>query len=430
MGSAVRARRAAVVRRPAPGPPGADLGHNGGVTSLEQDFTPEQIERSRARKRAVRPLRIASGVLGAAAVCVLGFTALGADLVHAAGRLGGGGLAAQAGLGAVAVNLVLTLVTLPVSIRAEVVNRRWGLSRRGWALFWTDAAKGFVIGSVLLGGGMIGLYALIRAAPGSWWLIGAGAAAVIAFALSFLVPVVLEPLFNRFRPMEPGPLRERLVALAASSGVRVRDILVSDASRRTTATNAYVSGIGRTRRVVVWDTTIEQATPEEVGSVTAHELGHAARRDVLTGTALSAIGLAGAVVLLAALLQWTALVSAADALATTPLPPGAPDYADPRSLALVLALLGILGAIGGPLFALYSRRIEARADQYALDLTQDPDAMVATWRRLGVANLADLDPGRLTVLRGSHPPIPARIAAARSWAAAHGMPVPASLPGA
>jgi STE24 endopeptidase len=398
------------------------------VTLLEQDFTPEQIERSRARKRAVRPLRIASGVLGAAAVCVLGFTPLGAGLVHAAGRIGGGGPSAEAALGAVAVNLVLTLATLPVSIRAEVVNRRWGLSRRSWPLFWADAAKAFAIGSILLAAGMLGLYALIRALPGTWWLAAAGAAAVLAFALSFLVPVVLEPLFSKFQPMQAGPLRERLVGLAERSGVRVRDILVSDASRRTTATNAYVSGMGRTRRVVVWDTTVEQATPEEVGAVTAHELGHAASRDVVTGTALSAVGLACGMALLAALLQWTAMVRAAGAAqAPATLPPGAAPYADPRSLALVIALLGILGAIGGPLFAFYSRRIEARADQYALALTQDPDALVATWRRLGAANLADLEPGLLTVLRGSHPPIPARIAAARAWAAEHGMAVPGGL---
>jgi STE24 endopeptidase len=400
-----------------------DLGHNDRVTSLDQDFTAEQIARSRSRKRETLPLRLVSTGVSVAAVCVLGFSPFGADLVRAAGRIAGGGWVARAALGAVALNLVLTVVALPTSARMETINRRWGLSTRTWRLFWTDTVKGFAIGAVLFAAVSIGLYALIRALPDTWWLAAAGAGIVVSFVLSFLVPVVLEPLFNKFRTMDSGPLRDRLMALSVQSGVTVRDILVSDASRRTTATNAYVSGMGRTRRIVVWDTTIEQATSEEVAAVTAHELGHAARRDVVTGTALSSLGLACGVALLAAALHWTAMVRAAGALTA-----GRPAYGDPRSLALVVALLSILGAVGSPLFNAYSRRIEARADQYALDLTRDAAALVATWRRLAVLNLADLEPHPLAVLWwGSHPPIPARIAASRAWAAEHGLPVPGAL---
>jgi STE24 endopeptidase len=391
--------------------------------ALLADFTEQQIERSRRRKRATLPLRLASAIVEFAAVCVLGFTRLGADLVHAAGSLAGGGWAASAALGAVALDLLLTLLGLPISARMETVNREWGLSNRSWRLFWTDAAKGFLIGAVLLGAVSLGLFALMRALPGSWWIPAALAAAALVFVLSFLVPVVLEPLFNRFRPMEPGPLRERLMQVAAQTQVTVRDILVSDASRRTNSMNAYVSGMGKTRRIVVWDTTVKQATEDQVAAITAHELGHAARRDVVTGTAVSALGMIAGTCLLAALLHWRALLDAA----------GTPAGTDPRSLPLILAIGTVLGAIGAPLFNAYSRRVEARADQYALDLTRDPAAVVATWRNLAVRSISDLDPHPLAHLwLGTHPAIPARIAHARGWAARHGvtvaLPAPAETP--
>ncbi|QMU77682.1 M48 family metallopeptidase [Streptacidiphilus sp. PB12-B1b] len=375
------------------------------------DFTPAQLERSRARKRDTAALRYGSLLTGAAVPCVLGFTPLGAGLSRAAGALAGGGWTATAALGAVAVQLVLTLAALPFSLRGEVVNRRWGLSTRSWGLYAADAAKGLLLGAVLLAAVSVGLFALVRALPQSWWLVAAPVAAALVVLMSFLLPVVFEPLFNRFEPMPEGELRSRLLELAGRSGVRVRDILVADASRRTTAANAYVSGIGRTRRVVVWDTTVRQAAPEEVAAIAAHELGHAARRDVATGTAAGAVGGALAVLLIAAALHWGPLLRAA----------GVTGAADPRALALVLALGTVLGTIAGPFGNAFSRRIEARADGYALELTRAPGAMVAMQRRLAVLNIADLSPHPLTVLLfATHPPTAARIAHARAWAREHG----------
>jgi STE24 endopeptidase len=374
------------------------------------DFTPEQLDRSRRRKRETRPVRLASGVLGLALTCVLGFTRLGADLIGQAARPFGGGWAAEALLGPVALALAGTLLTLPTGARSEVVNRRWGLSRRTWGLFWADQAKGFVLGAVLIALAGLGWYALVRALPGYWWLVAAGAAAVLVFVLSFLLPVLVEPLFNKFTPLPDGPLRDRLFALAAQGGVPVREILVSDASKRTTVLNAYVSGIGRSRRIVIWDTTLARIDDDQTAFIAAHELGHAARRDVVWGTAVGSLGLAGSVALIAALLQWRALLDAA----------GAANAADPRSFALVMALGTLLGGIGGPLYNLHSRRIERRADQFGLDLTGDPATVVECWRQAAVTDMADLEPGwTVRHWTGSHPPIPDRIAHARRWAAEH-----------
>ncbi|WP_042381820.1 M48 family metalloprotease [Streptacidiphilus melanogenes] len=388
------------------------------MPALEDDFTPAEIARSLARKREVTPLRYGSMALGLAVPVVLGFTPLGAGLVRAAGLLGGGGWIATAALGAVALQLVMLLLELPLSLRAEIVNRRWGLSRRSWRLYAADAGKGFGIGAALFAAVAVVFYGLMRWLPGTWWVVAAVGAAGLVVALSFLLPVLVEPLFNRFTPLADGPLRGALTEMVDASGVRVRDIVVSDASKRTSAVNAYVSGIGRTRRVVVWDTTVEQAAPEEVAAVAAHELGHAARRDVLYGTLVGALGAAAAVCVLAAALHWSPLLTAA----------GVTHASDPRSLALVMALGTVGGALAGPLYNARSRQVEARADAYALDLTRAPETVVAMQRRLAVLNIADLAPHPLAVtLFASHPPTVARIAQARAWARTHGLPDPPRL---
>ena len=375
------------------------------------DFTPEQYARSKARKRATAPVRYLGLGVDLAAVCVLGFTGAGSALVRAAGNAAGGGWIVTALLGALLLRTVLWLLELPFSLWRERINHRWGLSTRTPALFWFDVLRGYLIGAVLLAAVSLGFFAIARAAPGAWPVIAGGCGVALVFVLSFLLPVVVEPMFNRFRPLEQGELRGRLMDLAERAGVRVQDVLVSDASRRTTADNAYVSGFGRTRRIVLWDTTIEHCEPAEIGSVAAHELGHAKRRDVVSGTALGALGTVVSVAVLAWALGDPALHGAAHTSGAQ----------DPRALPLLLAVATVLGALGGPLFNAYSRRIEARADQFSLDVTGDPAAMVATWRRLGVRNIADLDPHPLAVLLfATHPPIPARLAHARRWAAAHG----------
>jgi STE24 endopeptidase len=390
------------------------------VDFLEQDFTAEQLERSARYKRETRPLRRFSLALSLAVPLVLGFTHAGAWLVGKAGAVAGGGWIAEAVLGSVALSLLGFVIGTPASMRGEIVGRRWGLSKRSWGLYWADRVKGLVIGAVLTAAAILGLYTLMRHVPGTWWVWAGLAAAGFAVLGSFAMPVLIEPLFNKFGPLPEGELRTRLLAVVAESGVNVRDILVSDSSRRTTALNAYVSGFGRTRRLVVWDTTVEGLPADEVAAVAAHELGHAARRDVLVGTVLGAAGAAFTVAILALALQWDSLLSAA----------GVSSASDPRSQALVRALLVVFGFCGEPVMLAYSRHIEARADGYALDLVRDPDSVVRVWRGLAVRNIADLRPGRLEVLAlYSHPPIPARIAHARRWASEKGVAIPSGLSG-
>jgi STE24 endopeptidase len=329
--------------------------------------------------------------------------------------LSGGFVPGRAALAVTLVVLAQAVVSLPFSLRSFRQDRRAGLATQGLRGFMVDWAKSRGIGLVLT---VLPVGALILAAHyrffGYPWS-AAAAAALLVVVLALLGPVVLEPLFNRFVPLAPGALRDRVLRMAARMRVPVRDVLVSDASRRTTRVNAYVSGVGRTRRVVVYDTLLrpgsEQAASlereDEVALVLAHELAHVAHRDVLWGTVAGAV-LTGAGVLLVNWLLglgWVTRALHAGGLGDPLVAPG-------------LLLLGAIGGLlAGPVASAVSRWAEARADWTALEVSRDPATAVEVERRLALENRADLRPNRfMVVLFASHPPTMARIAQARLWA--------------
>jgi STE24 endopeptidase len=383
------------------------------AASAARDFSTPEIAREDAYHAAIRPVSYLSLLLGLLVAAILGLTPLGAKLVTAAGRLFGGGWVWQVLLGGLAVSLVGWLLTLPLSARAEVVQRRYGLSTRNWPSWWVDQAKGLAVSTVLLLVVLLVLYGLIRGFPRTWWLPASVTVALLVVLTSFAYPLLVEPVFNKFTPMADGPLRSSLLQMAERDGVPVRDVLVADASRRTTALNAYVSGFGATRRIVVYDTTMEKADPDEVRLIVAHELGHAKRNDVLHGTLVAALGVAAGVVVIYLLLTAGPLLRRA----------GAGSAGDPRSLALILLLVAIIGTVIGPIQNLVSRRVEARADVHALDLTREPETFARMQRRLALSNLSDLDPNPLVYgWFASHPTAPERIALSRDWSRLHGVP--------
>ncbi|RPE32078.1 M48 family metalloprotease [Kitasatospora cineracea] len=379
------------------------------TASTDADFTPSELARGRALRRARLPWVLGGQLASLGLSAALGFSAAGAGLVGAVGEWFGGSWAAQVLAGSAALVLLGRAVTLPFSARVRAVSVRYGLVTQGWGGWAVDVLRGTAVTLALFLPLALGLYALIGWSPGRWWVPGAVGAALLAVALSFLHPLVLEPLFNRFTPLAEGELRTALLELARRDGIAVREVLVADASRRTTALNAYVSGFGPTRRIVVYDTLLSAADPREVELVAAHELGHVKHRDVATGTALGALGAAVAVPVLAALLAWRPLLDAA----------GAADAQDPRSLPLLAALAALLGALSVPAQCAASRRIETRADRHALELTGDAEQFIAMQRRLAVTNVADPYPPRaVELLLATHPSTGRRIAAARAWLAA------------
>ena len=349
-------------------------------------------------------------------LAALALTGPGRAVVAAAAGLAGGWAPGRVVLAIVAVQAVRAAAGLPFSLRAFGQDRRAGLATQRLGGFLRDWAKARAVGLVLV---VLPLGALVLGArwqPPGWPLVAAAAAVLLVLALTVAGPVLIEPLFNRFRPLDPGPLRARLLELATAMGVPVRDVLVSDASRRTTRVNAYVSGLGRTRRVVVYDTLLAgtSADPagaaDEVALVAAHELAHVRHRDVLWGTVGSAALAAVSVLAVVALLDLEAVrrLFAVTGLGDPLAAPG-------------LLLLGMLGGLlAAPVASAISRWAEARADWVALEVTRDPATAVAVERRLALENRADLHPNRLLLaMFASHPPTMARIAQAWLWAERH-----------
>jgi STE24 endopeptidase len=285
---------------------------------------------------------------------------------------------------------ILDLVRLPLAFwRGFVRERRWGFSTQtagAWAL---DHVKGFVVGAVLTSAALLALIGSTHVFPSWWPLVAVLGACLLVLLLVFVAPVVLEPVFNRFRPLEDLELAGALRALADRAGVPVREVLVADASRRTRKHNAYVSGIGSTRRVVVYDTLLGEAEQPELEVVVAHELGHRRHRDVAKGTVLAMASAAVAV-----LVAW-------------PLDP------TPRHIPLLLLVWGLLELATLPFSAAFSRRLERQADRFALEMTHDPGAFEKAFRRMAKANLSDLDPPRLVyAFVFTHPTPVERLAAA------------------
>jgi STE24 endopeptidase len=382
-----------------------------------RDFTAAQIARENASHSAVRPPAYLSLALGMVVAIVLGLTPLGARIVSAVASPLGGGWGWRVLLGTIALTAIGRLVVLPFDARAESVQRRFGLSAQTWASWGVDVAKGYAVGLVVTLLVLFGVVALARWSPQWWWSFGAVLGALLVVVVSFAYPVVVEPVFNKFTSMPAGPLRTSLLSMAADDGVPARDVLVADASRRTNSLNAYVSGFGATRRIVVYDTLLKDATPDEVRLIVAHELGHAKAGDVLWGTFVGALGVALAVCGLALLLRWQWLLDRG----------GVDGAGDARAVALLLALLALISFVSGPGQNLISRRIEARADLHSLNLTREPDQFVAMQRRLATVNLSDLNPSSLVFgMFSTHPTGPQRIALARTWAEVHNVPVPPS----
>ena len=367
----------------------------------------DKVARARQFHAALRPGSYGAMAIGLVVALVLGLTPLGAWLVTQAGRPFGGNWVAQALLGGLAVVLAAEVITLPFAAWRHVVVVRYDISTQSWGAWAVDLLKSWAVGAVIGGVALLGFYAITHFAPRWWWAFGAVGAAGLVVVLSFVLPVLVEPVFNKFTPMAAGPLRTELIELAARDGVPVKDVLVADASRRTRAVNAYVSGLGPTRRIVVYDTMLIEATPAEIVSVTAHELGHAKDNDVLTGTVLGALGTAAAVIALYLLGSWGWLLRRA----------GVDAIGEPRAIGLMIAVVTLAGLVAGPAQAFVSRRVEARADEHALTLTGDPATFEAMQRRLGTVNLSDPDPPSWEhVMFASHPSTVERMAAARAFA--------------
>ena len=356
--------------------------------STESYFSDAQIERARDYRRPQL------AIYGAVLLVELGV--LGLLVARPPRRLKGPfkrPLLAGAAAGA-ALSVVVSAALLPLQVVSRERAKNVGLVTQSWTGYGRDKAISGAIGALLAALGGAVAVALMRRSPDNWW--APGSALVVAFGVVSIYagPVVLDPLFNTFKPLPAGQLRDDVLELADRAGVDVGEVYRVDASRRTTAANAYVAGLGRTKRVVLYDTLLENFERAEVRLVVAHELAHVRHRDVPTG------------------LLYLAIVSPLGLLAVARLtrrlaPAGEPSPSALPALALSLTLMTTaITTISNQL----SRTVEARADSYALTLTGEAEPFIAFEKRIALRNLSDPQPpGWQTFLLATHPPTIDRI---------------------
>lgn len=353
-------------------------------------FTADQIARAEHFSRWARVWSWSALAVSLAVACGLGFSRLGPALMD---RLPGKRWL-RVVTGVAALTLVGELATLPLGIAGRELRLRAGLAAGSWAAWGADLAKSALVTVVATSIAVLALMACARRWPRAWPAVaGVGLSALVVVG-SFVYPVLVEPLFNSFEPLPDGSLRTAVFELADQEGVHIDDVLVADASRRTTTLNAYVSGFGRTRRVVLYDTLVDGTPQPEAMSVVAHELAHARHGDVVTGTALGAAGALVAVGLLGLLVS---------------------GVGETRVVPRLLALAAIATLVSSPVQNGVSRQLELRADQTALRVTHDPGAFVDLQRRLALRSRADPTPPAWSQWSfGSHPTVLQRVALARA----------------
>jgi STE24 endopeptidase len=299
----------------------------------------------------------------------------------------------------VAFSIVYGLLDFPLSYYGGyVLPHRYGLSTqslRGWL---ADRAKGTALN---LGIGLVAMevmYYLLRAFPSIWWLLAGILFLFFTIVLANLAPLLIVPLFFKFRPLEDEELVGRLISLAERASTRVRGVFTIDLSTRTTSANAALMGLGNTRRIVLGDTLMEKYDADEIETILAHELGHHVHGDVWRGivvqTALTLVGL----FLADRLLRWGVAHFAFEGLA------------DVAAFPLVAMAMGGLAVLAMPLANAYSRWREGLADQFSLEMTGKPQAFISSMTKLANQNLSEAEPEPWAeFLLYSHPAIGKRI---------------------
>jgi STE24 endopeptidase len=391
-GSAYAAGRILAPREPAPEVAPVDI---------REHFSEPEIARGRRYARGQLAIGLARAALDTAALVWV------VRRPARRGLPGGQGVAAAAGTAA-GMSVALTLPGLPLSALARLRSIEVGLSTQSWRGWGIDLVKANSIEAAFAAAGGAGITALAVRWPQRWWLPAAAGSVLVGAGLSALAPVLLDPVFNDFTPLPDGEVRADVLALAAAAGVKVGEVYSVDASRRTTAANAYVTGLGPTKRIVLFDTLLDRYSRDQVRVVVAHELAHVRYRDVMRSVAFAAMT-APAAALAVQRLSWTL----------------SEERGTPGALPALALAAGSVAIPVGLLANRLSRAAERRADAFSLALSAAPEAFVSFERAIALQNVADLDPPRLlTALLATHPPTAERIGIALAYRAAQPAPTP------
>jgi len=301
------------------------------------------------------------------------------------------------------VSLAFWLVALPFSLVSTFsIEARFGFNRTTPRLYLMDTLKGFAISAVIGVPVLLGLFWFMDKTGRFWWIWAFAAMSVFQVVMSILAPLVIAPLFNKFTPLPEGELKDAILALSRKLGFRTKGIFVVDSSKRSSHSNAYFTGLGRAKRIVLFDTLVASSTQEEILSVLAHEIGHEKKNHVKKGIAVSlAFSLVGFWIV-SLLLPYLPLYQAF----------GFHRVGYHAILILLAFCSGPFTFFLQPLFSIWSRRHEYEADRFAVQGVESAAGMISALLRLTRDNLSNLTPHPLySFFHYSHPTLSERIAA-------------------
>lgn len=284
--------------------------------------------------------------------------------------------------------LAISLVSLPFQYyTGHYLERLYGLSRMTAGQWFVDYGKSFLLTALVttLAGGVLTL--LIAVQPRTWpYLAGAGVL-VLSLVISYLYPVLVAPMFYRFKPLEDPDLLRDVEELTRKAGIEVSEVLVMEASKKTTRLNAYFAGLGKTKQVVLYDTLLSGTSREQTRLVLAHEMSHYKHSHVLKGVILSSAGALVAFMLFAWALGRSFSSAAAGGTPVTTSPPGPAAV-----LVMLLLFLSLVDFVATPAGNWISRRFEVQADLDSLAWTGDVQAFMESHVKLARGNLSDVEP--------------------------------------
>jgi len=372
------------------------------VQSAERVAAPEPSEKAWSYYRSGEWLWIANTVWDIAWPAIILFTGLSARIRDWAARAG------RRWFFTVAIYFVVYLVAtavvrLPLSWYSGFVREHaYGLSNQSAAKWWGDWVKELLVAAVI-GSLVIWIpYGLLSRSPRRWWLYTGLLSLPFLLLMMLILPIWIAPLFNKFGPMQDKDLESKILALAQRAGIEGSRVFEVDMSTDTKKVNAYVVGVGSTKRIVLWDTLLAKANESEVLFVMGHEMGH-----YVLGHVWQGIWLGAAFITLVLFLIHR---SARSLIAVFHSRFGFNHLADIASFPLILLLFSLAGLVSGPFMLGYSRHVEHEADRFGLEITQDNQAAASAFVKLQTENLGVPYPGWLhKIFMSTHPPVGERI---------------------
>jgi STE24 endopeptidase len=290
-------------------------------------------------------------------------------------------------------SVVIFLIVLPLQYyRGFVIDHSFGLSNQTLASWFMDVLKDRAITLVINTAALTLLYTLIIYIPGNWWMVASAVFIIFLIVVVFIYPILIDPLFYNFSPLEDKELQKSIIKMTDDAGIEVEKILIADASTKTNRVNAYFTGLGNTKRIVIYDNLLNNYSKEETLSVIAHEIGHWKYRHIFLSIIMGAAGIFMIMFILK-------LIQANINLNTSV-----------KLVIILFIVFSLLNYLSMPLQNFVSRQFEKQADRTVFELTGDRDTQVEILGNLARSNLSNVDPGPvLKYILYTHPPTMDRI---------------------